>query len=162
MSKSLILLTAAASIGVSHALDCVDYGGDPNAPLTKDVTIKVADLKARTAKDSPYPATPIISTCAAGTTHCYNEYNKGVNVVGGCVAAGTACKTEKITSPDKTETKSSFCCTTDKCNNNPTALAAWPPATTAAPNLAPKSPSTTLSVATLAAAAVGIVAALLM
>ena len=157
MSKSLILLTVAASIGAQAAtLTCVDYGGDPNAPLKEDVTIgKAADLAAcpevGASGYSMYPAEPCIRTCQAAGKYCFNSYKKGADVKAGC--AGTACNSGKTA-----DGTMQFCCTTDKCNNNPTALAAWPPATTAAP----KSPSTTLSVATLAAAAVGIVAALLM
>ena len=146
MSKSLILLTAAASIGVSHAIDCVDYGGNPSAPLTADVVLvagKTNDLKNCTADTAgyPYPTAPCISTCPAGPSSCFNQYLKGKNVAGGCVEK-TKCHTG--TTADGV---AQLCCATQLCNDNLKAV---------------KSASTTLSVATLAAASFGIVAALLM
>jgi len=146
MSKSLILLTAAASIGVSHAIDCVDYGGNPSAPLTADVVLvagKTNDLKNCTADTAgyPYPTAPCISTCPAGPSSCFNQYLKGKNVAGGCVP------TASCTSGMTTDGGAQLCCATKLCNDNLKAV---------------KSASTTLSVATLAAASFGIVAALLM
>ena len=149
MSKSLILLTAAASIGVSHALTCVDYGGNPSAPLTTDVTIgKPADLKPCSTEittEALFPVTPCIRTCAADATDCFNSYKKGASVSAGCGASGTKCVSGTTT--DGTDLDQ-LCCATDNCNTDMKATQ--------------KSASTTLSVATLAAAAVGIVAALLM
>ena len=146
MSKSLILLTAAAWIGVSHAeFICVSYGGNPSAPITEDVTIgKIADLvPCDTAKDTVYPAKPCLLTCTADTKFCFNAYKKGVDVQGGCAAVTPKCETGTTA-----DGKDQLCCDSSKCNNDMKATQ--------------KSASTTLSVATLAAAAVGIVAALLM
>ena len=117
MSKSLILLTVAASIGAQAAtLTCVDYGGDPNAPLKEDVTIgKAADLAAcpevGASGFSLYPAEPCIRTCQAAGKYCFNSYKKGADVKAGC--AGTACNSGKTA-----DGTMQFCCTIDNCNDN--------------------------------------------
>ena len=146
MSLKLITLAALGAAAqaatpapapAASTLACFDYGGNPSAPITADVTIgKVADLKACTPYSNPiqssktetlYPPKPCKRACPAGVTFCFNSYKKGVNVAGGCAAAGSTDQTGQ-TADGTTQ----LYCKTNDCNVNTNAVK--PPASDASTN----------------------------
>ena len=124
---------APAPAPAASTLACLDYGGNPSAPITADVTIgKVADLKACTPYSNPisssktetlYPPTPCKRACPAASTFCFNSYKKGVSVAGGCAAAGSTDQ-----SGQTADGTTQLYCKTEYCNVNTNAVKASAPA----------------------------------
>ena len=114
---------APAPAPAASTLACLDYGGNPSAPITADVTIgKVADLKACNT-ETPYPPTPCKRACPAASTFCFNSYKKGVSVAGGCAAAGSTDQ-----SGQTADGTTQLYCKTEFCNVNTNAVKASAPA----------------------------------
>ena len=151
MTKSLLFLTAAASIGASNALQCVSYGGGKTCTSKQWSDCIIIDLKIIkqcTSKEEANSDTPCLSQCATGLDTCFNRWKTGS---GEDLQAGCSNHKKHCPTGDGYEV---LCCDEDNCNTQPTGVK------TANGEV---SASTILSTTTqLGVAAVGIVTALLM
>merc|ERR1740117_1456360 len=113
MSKlffSFIFIATALNVSAAPKT-CISYGFSKN---TKDVTMpKAADLIACVG-DAWGELIPCKRTCPAKTPDCYNNYDKGKTVHGGCAPLlGGKCNTGKMD-----DNSQQVCCITDNCNTN--------------------------------------------